>query len=410
MIRYNIPNIKLKQIVLTVYIVLMSVQIIVLEGYSVSPVKVVAMSLAPLLMLVMRLNVKDLKAIIYGLLCLMLMMACSVIGGGSVSWDRIGYRAMYIMMFVCVYGIIYEGGINIQYIIKVLKVLLLAYGILCLLQQLMYLLGMSDVSFLNYYPQTTMMGVFKVNGLSVEASHTGRIMPILYWGVLKLTEIERGTPIKFRESWRKFPLITTLFWLTIATIGSATAIIGGILIILNFFGRNYFLIFCGVVLLAIFMGLDIDNSQIQRVQLVFNTLFAEDSRAELIKHESSGAVRILPILNTFSIDLFELSSWVGQGNVSSVTEHNFTERMFDESRYIGDVTSYGLLTYFATLIFVYGCCIKRFFSMESLMFLALATFSVGSVYYTWLMLIIFCVVKYYNEVYSNSIKSTELSS
>ena len=38
--------------------------------------------------------------------------------------------------------------------------------------------------------------------------------------------------------------------------------------------------------------------------------------------------------------------------------------------------------------------------MESLIFLGLATFSVGSVYYTWLMLMIFSIVKYYTETYT----------
>ena len=35
--------------------------------------------------------------------------------------------------------------------------------------------------------------------------------------------------------------------------------------------------------------------------------------------------------------------------------------------------------------------------METLMFLLLATFSVGSVYYTWFMFMVFAAIKYYEN-------------
>ena len=40
---------KSKHIIIAIYIVLMSVQLIALEGYGVSPIKVVLMSIAPIL-------------------------------------------------------------------------------------------------------------------------------------------------------------------------------------------------------------------------------------------------------------------------------------------------------------------------------------------------------------------------
>lgn len=182
--------------------------------------------------------------------------------------------------------------------------------------------------------------------------------------------------------------------------GSATAMIGGIIIIISFFRKNIGIALCGIALLFVLVNIDVENNQLKRVQTVYNGMFAEDARTALMKSEGSGAVRIMPILNTFSIDLLDSQSWIGQGNDQETNAQNFIKRMFSETRYIGDVESYGLLTYIVTLLFVYGCCIKKFFSMESLIFLVLATFSVGSVYYTWLMLMIFSIVKYYTETYT----------
>lgn len=117
----HITEYNIKHIIIAVYLILTSVQIIALEGYGVSPFKVALMSMAPILMIVLKLKDNCSKPIIYGGLCLTFMMICSALGGHNIYWNRIGYRAMYIMMFVCVYSIIYDGDIELQYITKLLK-------------------------------------------------------------------------------------------------------------------------------------------------------------------------------------------------------------------------------------------------------------------------------------------------
>lgn len=390
----------IKHIIIAVYLILTSVQIIALEGYGVSPFKVTLMSMAPILMIIYKLKNNCSKPIIYGGLCLTFMMICSALGGHDIYWNRIGYRAMYIMMFVCIYSIIYDGDIELRYVVKLIKIIILAYGITFIIQYALYYLGIREMPIINYYRVVTMAGTYKANGLAIESSHAGRILTVLYWGVLKLTEIEQGKIVSFKQTWKDFPLVTILFWLSILSMGSATAMIGGIIIIISFFRKNIGIALCGIALLFVLVNIDVENNQLKRVQTVYNSMFAEDARTALMKSEGSGAVRIMPILNTFSIDLLDSQSWIGQGNDQETNAQNFIKRMFSETRYIGDVESYGLLTYIVTLLFVYGCCIKKFFSMESLIFLGLATFSVGSVYYTWLMLMIFSIVKYYTETYT----------
>lgn len=62
------------------------------------------------------------------------------------------------------------------------------------------------------------------------------------------------------------------------------------------------------------MSLDVDNVQIQRVQKVFFSIFSDDVGETLKNSEGSGAVRILPIINTFKLNLFSLDTWIGQGS------------------------------------------------------------------------------------------------
>lgn len=395
----NNPRSHLNHAIVTIYIVLMATQIIALEGFGVSPIKVVAMLLAPFIILTSGSIKLVSNALVYGGFFLLTMTICAMCSSHLVAWNRIGYRAMYIMMFICVYYIIYEGHINLDFIKKVIKILIIAYGIIFVIQHLFFLVGFREIPILNFYGSLTLKGVFKPNGLAIEGSHAARILTILYWGFLKLTEIEEGHPVEFKKSWMDYSLTTSLFWLSMITMGSATAMIGIFLILLYFFKKDAGLTFIGLIIFVLLMNVDIDNITIKRVQVIFNSLFSDDIGSSLKKGEGSGAIRIMPIVNTInSLDLFSWKSWIGQGSVQNL-DVDFVKRMFSESRYIGDITDFGLFTYLLSLIFVYRCCIRSFFSMESLLFLLLATFSVGSVYYTWLMLIIFCAVKYYSFIY-----------
>lgn len=389
----------LKHAIVTMYIVLMSTQIIALEGFGVSSIKVIAMLLAPLIILTFGYFKFISEALVCGGIFLITMTVCAMCSSHLVAWNRIGYRAMYVMMFICIYYIIYEGCINLIFFKKIIRVLIVAYGISFIIQHVFFLAGFREIPILNFYGSLTLKGVFKPNGLAIEGSHAARILTVLYWSFLKLTEIEKEHLIKFKESWKDYTLPTLFFWFSMVLMGSATAMIGMFLILLYFFKRSAGVILCGLIAFILLMDMDIDNVTIKRVQVVFNSFFSDNVGNALQKGEGSGAVRIMPIVNTVTnLDLFSWKSWIGQGSVQNL-DIDFVKRMFSDSRYIGDITDFGLFSYLLSLIFVYRCCIRCFFSMESLLFLFLATFSVGSVYYTWLMLILFCIVKYNISTY-----------
>lgn len=397
----SISSYKLEHTIITTYIVLMSTQLIALEGYVISPVKVTAMMFAPLILIIFGYIKQFSNALIYGSVYILIMISCALLSSPTVAWNRIGYRAMYIMMFVCVYFIIYKKHIDLDFIRSILQTIIIAYGVIFIIQySLYYLVGIRELSFLNFYGAVSMNGVFKPNGLAGEASHAARILTVLYWGFLKLSEIKRGAPITFNESWKgDYTIVTSLFWFSMISMSSATAMIGMLLVLSYFFSKNIVLILIALIAFIVMMNVEIDNLTIKRIQVIFNSFFSDDVANSLKKREGSGAVRIMPIVNTITnLDWFSWSSWVGQGSVQNQSV-DFVKQMFRENRYIGDVTDFGLFSYLTSLLFVYKCCIRKFFSLESLMFLLLATFSIGSIYYTWLMLIVFCLVKYYSLEY-----------
>lgn len=389
-------SVSIKQAVFCIYITLMAVQIVPIEGFSVSPVKVVAMSLAPLLSLFWGYLNNITNSIFYGIINLLIMIVCALLASSLVAWDRIGYRAMYILMFICVNGIIYDGSITLPFLKRLLVILTISYGIIFIIQHILFLSGIRQVPFLNYYASVTMAGIFKPNGLAIEPSHAARILTVMYWGILKLTEIAQGQKLTFNSAIKELPYCSILFFLSMIAMGSATAMIGILLIFLYFFNRNIVFSLLSLIIFILMMNIEIDNSQIHRIQNVFNSFFSDDVAETLKKKEGSGAVRIMPFINTLRMDFFSLDTWIGQGSIANPNS-NFIDRVFSESRYIGDITSFGLLSYIASLVFVFKCCIRKLCSMETLFFLFLATFSVGSVYYTWLMFMIFAAIKYFEN-------------
>ena len=395
-----------KNVVICIYIVLMSVQLVAIEGFSVSPLKVLAMLLTPLFIIRFGYHMVVTDAAFYGIANLILMAVCASFASPIVAWDRIGYRAMYVFMFILVYCIMYDGCVKLALIKRLLVVLMIAYGVIFLIQHALYLFGVrSQIFFLNYYASITMNGVFKPNGLACEPSHSARIITVIYWGILKLSEIELGKRISFKRAFMDMPYCSILFFISMIAMGSATGMIGILLILLYFFNRNFIIFFIAFVGFILMMSMEIENTQIRRLQNVFNSFFSDDVSETLKTKEGSGAVRIMPFINTFKMDFFSASTWIGQGSVS---ETNFLKKVFSESRYLGDITSFGLISYLTSQFFVYKCCIRKFFSIETLLFLLLATFSVGSVYYTWLMLMIFMIVKYFEEHKTNIIATESI--
>lgn len=370
----------------------MSTQIVPIEGYSVSLVKVAAMSLAPVLFAIWGYFKGISNALVYGIIMLIIMFVCAAFASPLVAWNRIGYRAMYVCMFILVTSILCEGCISPSLLKRLLMTLLLLYGIVMILQHILFLVGIRQFPLLNYSATITMTGVFKVNGLASEPSHAARIMTVMYWGIIKLTEMERENKLTFKELIQELPYCSALFFLSMVTMGSATAMIGILLIFTYCLNKNIGVFLMAIVGFILLMSIDIDNIQIQRIQKVFFSIFSDDVGDTLKNSEGSGAVRILPIINTFKMDLSSLETWIGQGSTYN-PNISFIDRVFSNNRYIGDITSFGLLSYIASLVFVYKCCIRNFVSMQTLLFLCLSTFSVGSVYYTWFMFIVFASIK-----------------
>ncbi len=114
-----------------------------------------------------------------------------------------------------------------------------------------------------------------------------------------------------------------------------------------------------------------------------------------VNTDGSAASRITPLINTFTqTDLTDKTTWLGQGTSS---KRRCLKMVVSTTDKLGVIDQYGLIAFIISLIFAYTCMIRRFFSLESLIFLFLFGWSLSNIYYTWGAMMILTAIRYFKE-------------
>lgn len=391
----------IQKLIIIIYMIMMSVQIICIEGMTVSPLKTIGMGVSPLIFLLLLNKFEyNFNVLIYTIIYLAALIVCSLLSSPIVVWDRIIYRAMYLMTFICIYQIMNTGEMPIECFRKILIFITVSYGITFILQNICFAAGIHKLLLINLSGAVTMEGGLKANTLAIEPSHAARILAFIYWGVVVLTEIIEGRELSFKEHFKENPYTTLSFWITMFFMGSATAMLGAALVGIHFFKKHITLYLTGIVVFIILLNIDINIETIDRLKNVINAFLSDDAVSTLKKTESSGGSRIAPMINTITnLDLFSWETWVGKG-----TDNIRTNAAMFTTQKIGDINDFGLISYLCSLIFVFKCCIRKFFCIETLLFAILLGFAIGSIYTCWCGMIVCMAIKYYSD---NAVPSKE---
>lgn len=390
----------LQKDILCFYMVLMSVQIIALEGMSISPLKAGAMSLSfPILFCLLTRTRRDMTVFFLAIVYLTVLTCCSIMSSAVVSWDRIIYRAMFLSTFICHYYIIYTEKTDISFVRKLFAFIVCAYGASFILQCFFFLIGIRGLLLINLSGAMTMGGGIKANCLAIEPSHAARILAFVYWGYIVLTEIVNAREMTIIEHYKKNPYVTVSFWLTMLFMGSSTAILGAAIVGIHFVKKRLEIYLFAVIACIVFMNIDFHIETIDRLKKVVEAFMSDDTVNTLKNTESSGGSRIAPIVNTLThLDVTLLETWIGRGS-DNVRTH---AAMWTTQR-IGDINDFGLVTYICSLIFVFKCCIRRFFCIETLLFAILLGFAIGSLYTCWCGMMVFTAIRHYDHLYKKTL-------
>ncbi len=350
-----------------IFLILMSIQIVPLEGRSVGPIKVAAMCLAPLIFLLRGFILS--RALVLGGISIVWFFGCLFLQFNVTHFERMGHLAMFIVSYVTFYNLIAKGAFSIDFFLRLIQALLSAYIAVLILQQALSLAKLAPMPLINLW--NVPRPLLKCPSLAIEPSQSARIMTAAFYAFLKVSEIRNKGPLSVRQLFGNHMLLTCGFVYAMLSMCSGTAVIGLALLSLYFLRKKYVLFLIPLSAVLFFVAPKLaEMEQVNRVQATLDAVTTFDEK-KVSTADHSASFRIIPLINLFKMDFHDKTTWFGHGTLTDV-----------EAYYIGassrrvpvNVYEYGLIAYVIAQIFIFVCCIPGVFSIGSLIYLVMCTF------------------------------------
>jgi len=373
------------------YLAIMCIQYMPFEGYGVSTIKVAAMAFAGIFTFWKAPYIS--KATIWSLLFIGTVLFSAIIWNNNYRSSTLIYLSLFLLMFNMYYGLVYQGAFSIDFFIRLIKGLIFAYVGVLLLQQMAILIGIRNLPAINLvYFLNRGLGA---NSLSLEPSHSARIMAVAFYAFLKVCEIKQGNPLSLKQLFFENRWLTFGFLYAMVTMGSGTAFVALGILSLYFVRPNYAFFVVVMAILFYMVIPQINYEPLNRASKAIE-LTLEGDEKEMQRADGSAASRINPILNTWKyIDLSSGETWFGKG---SDTGNRL--KLQSKKRMIGNINDYGLLSYIIGIFLILSCCITRFISIGTLLIFVLVGFVVNNIAYIWGIYMLLVPVKYFYKNYT----------
>ena len=377
------------KVLATTMLVLFNVLFLPIELSGFSPVKIAFMGICPLIFIAKKPIIT--KALILAALYWMVCYLLSLLKG-EMRFSTLGFLGMYLILYINFYSFVVKGTFTLDYFTKILQYLIIAYGVVLIGQQLCVLVGLRNMPLFNLQNQFY-LSITKLPALTLEPSHSARILTFAMLGYLRCLEIKTGKKLTIQEwFYREHRTVTYLFLWSMLMMGSGTAFIGLGILGLYFITKKTAIYIIPALIGLFIIGQSLELKHMDRVVTLAASATTGDAKA-MQQADGSGASRLIPLVNAFTkTDLTELETWIGK---TSMEKDKYWWMRTETKIY----DQYGLLAFLISLIFVYACVINHFFSLETLLFLGLLGLSITNIYYLWGCFMIMTGVRYFQNNY-----------
>ena len=376
------------KVLATIMLVLFNIMFVPIEQGPFSPVKITLMGLCPLIFIAKKPIVTKalVLAAIYWVVCYTLSLL-----KGEMRFSTLGFLGMYLILYINYYSFIVKGTFTLEYFTKVLKYLIIAYAVVLIGQQMCVLVGLRNMPLLNLQNQF-FLSITKLPSLTLEPSHSARILTFTMLGYLRCMEIMKGKRITLQELFSPEQRIVTFSFLwSMLMMGSGTAFVGMGVLSLYFITRKTVIYIIPLIIGMFMLGQSMELKQMDRAVALAEAA-STGSAEEAMAADGSGATRIIPVMNVFTkTDVTQLETWIGKKSMEK-DKHWWMRtdtKIYDQ---------YGLIAFIISLVFIYSCVIRHFFSIETLLYLILLGFTLGNIYYAWGCLMIMTGVTYFQKI------------
>lgn len=306
----------------------------------------------------------------------------------SLRWSTVIFLGTFIITYLTFYNLVFfEHAFTKDFFRKLLERLIFAYFVVMLLQQFFITIGIKIFPLINLTDYLD-RGI-GCNSLSYEPSTAAIILSFSMLCLIRIIELNYGHKLTIKELYSeiKWPIIG--FSWCMLTMGSGTAFICLGILICYFIKPRYFIYFTIFAILTYFAIMYIDFVPLQRARDSAIAFLSLD-RQIISKADGSAAARIIPIVNTITeLDLTSLETWFGHG-----VDYGTSKNLFSDIVMIGNIPDYGLFGYGILLIIVYTTMIKKFFSIETLLWFGILLGTLNNEPFRWGVMMLFTVVHY----------------
>lgn len=318
----------------------------------------------------------------------------------SLRWTTILYSWMFMLTFMGYNRLLSTDVFSAFEFYKLLRLLILAYFFTLLIQQVCILLDLPIFNLSNYNPAEP----WKLNSLSAEPSHSARIVALLMFCYLSMSELKLKRKYKLSEDLLNDKWVWFAFFWTMITMGSSTAFFFIPIVLLKVISKkNIVPLF--VLLIVLFVLFDqVGFTSIDRT-LAFSRATLTLDPEKIIEVDHSASFRVVPFLTLLSfLNFSDLNGVLGHG-VDTVSTF-----MYKYMPGGGDKVSgggfflvwyeYGFLSFILLLIASLKISINRKDYFTYVFWFLLVVINVINSQISWLCLILLYTVNYFFKKYT----------
>ncbi|MBQ3244973.1 MAG: hypothetical protein IJB01_10240 [Bacteroidaceae bacterium] len=381
----------------TILIILYGIYYVPVDTFGMdAPIKMVLM-LSSIFVLLLY-SLKASKAFTWGIIYLIFQYTVASFHPESFRWGTYIYSVLLVLTFVSFYNLVWiEKVFTIDHFIKICKWFMMAYFVVCVIQQVLLLVGITYLPLVNLC--TVLNRGLGCQSLAVEPSHFARFMLIFYYAYIKCQEYKRDEgPFTLRELFSgEHKWVTIRFLWMMLTMGSGTAFVCLILFSLYFVRwHNWYYI---IPTLIICYGL-LQELGVEQLDRATSTIEATATLDKEVVAETDGSAyyRIAPLLNSLTADFTKKETWFGYG-IDSGLSNIYGRTLFHD---------YGFVYYIISLLLCFSCA-YNFWSLGCIfMFAGVGGGAGGNIQYAWaLMMVMTCVKYFYKNRYNPEIYEEE---
>lgn len=376
------------------YLILMCTQYWPIEGGGTSMVKVSFMCLSPVVLFVAWRFGIHLKVIVCVAACLSWKFLVAYFQTTPLRPEALAYSVAFFMTYMMFYTLVYNGCFSRNQARTLLETLFWAYVAVLVIQQIYSFAGGREWPLMNLF--SARAHVLKCQSLSLEPSHSGRILGAVFYALLKIWEYQKGTRLSIGDLWAEHRWLTVGFLYAMISMQSATAIFVLLLLLLYFFSWKYVLPLIMIFMLLPTIAEVTESYELKRVIAIMESVTTGNTE-EAIAADESGSYRVAPMLNMLNADYGDVKLWTGHGidTTRDIVLPNISQSRYDVLP--GEILDIGIFGYLLSLILVFSCAVRPFFSLPTLMFFLIIGGGTNNVAYVWGILMIFTICGYFYE-------------